>query len=187
MIDFATIETGIAEWTQAVVSLPVYWQGRRKPMLAKLPAYVELQIDPVAGQGVDEVRHTESGSDLVPTVAGLRQITVACRVRSRSQAPNKSARYYLEVLRSSLRKPTTLEHFQAYGLAIVRAEPTVNFDATFDERVESVAAFDLVLGLAVNDADSSIGTIDEVVITSHVEDAEGELPSPPNFDDEVIP
>lgn len=188
-MDFAALETAIETWFRVATGLDqVVWENRARIALARDRAFGILSApDMVASVGQDYVQldSVDGDGNLVPNVAGQRTFSVLCKVLNRSQLPNGTGRYFLELARISLKKPTVLEHFQANGIAIVSCGKTTNFDAPFDERVESVAAFTLTLAAAVNASDTPVGTIETIEVSSTVQNTDGTVfPVPPNLDQE---
>lgn len=188
-LDFETIEQALKDWFTTVLDLPCQYENNRQAMLGKLPVYGILgeptDIDQV---GEDYVSGPFSGDDWQPGVIGSREFTCMIRIIGRSHTSARSARHHAEILRTSLKKPSILEFFQSQQIAIVRASPIQNFDATFDSRVESIAAFDLRLCAPLAESlDSPVGTIGTIELSSTVKNADGTtLPVPPNLDDELI-
>lgn len=134
--------------------------------------------------GQDWVQNADAaGSTSIPTVVGNRELTIGIRVVSRSQAGNSTGQYWCEKLRASLKKPSVLLHFEASNIAVVRMKPTVKSpDEPVDGRVESVASVEFRIATTIAEADSAVGVIDTVELSSTVEDVAGDvLPVPPNF------
>jgi hypothetical protein len=189
MLDFGALQTAIRTWATATVSVPVVWENDPRPFLGKLPVYVTL-TEPAAitaiGEDYTYLETNEEDPLLVdPILTGIREFTVLVRVQGRSQTANRSSRYYAEILRTSIKKPSVKEHFRANEIAIVRALPINNFDAPFDNRWEPVSAFELRLACAlVATADTAQDTIGSVELSSTLENVDGiVLPVPPNLDE----
>jgi hypothetical protein len=169
------------------------WENEPQPHLNKLPVIVKLSAPAsIRELGVDYIYYREdpdNALNVIPTLTGVREFLVVVKVIGRSQTANKSSRYYAEILRSSLRKPSVLEHFRANEIAIVRPENIANFDAPWDSRVEPISAFNLIFSCALALVeDESTGTIGSVKISSTLKGEDGAaLPSPPNLDDLSIP
>ena len=189
-MDFALIQTAVKDWLGTVTGLPVEVQNEPRKHQIRVAGF--CVIDPptsISSSGVDYYTEEPAVDPdfIVPTVVGRREFTVTIRVISRSQTPNKTSRFYLEKARTSLKKPSVLEHFQANEIAIIDLGPTATFDSPHDDRHESISAAELRLACTVVDTDSEIGTIGTIEVSSHLEDPGGtELPAPPNLDDEIF-
>jgi hypothetical protein len=188
-MDWTTLQAAIKSWAALVTGLPVVWENEARPTIIRTPGYVILGTpSDITPKGQDWVQTEVIGDELRPTVVGQRIFTVSFRVLTRSQLPAQSARYYTERARLSLKMPSVLATLQAAGLAVVRAEPTKQFDAPWDERMESIAAFELTLGAAValQDIGDDLGTIGSVLLSAETETDSGATPEPPDYTDFVV-
>ena len=109
--------------------------------------------------GVDELRYEQdtdlpAGEDFVPTVSGNRQLTLSLLLQSRDQRAECTARWHLEKLRTSLRKPSVKTALRAAGLAYTTAESVVQLDRHVDDRWESQASLDIHFNAVVNERDT---------------------------------
>ena len=194
-MDISAIQTTVKTWVASVTGAPTHWRNQvDNVMVPKLPARIELEgpnnIEPV---GEDEVVWEDAVDDddlpvSNPTVVGRREFDISVRVVSRSQAGNKSAQFWLELIRAALRRPSAIKTFDDAGLAVLTMGKGVLFDAPFEERWESIAIATLHLTAVVADAgDNAVETISQVELSSDVSNVDGEsLPAPPNLVDEII-
>lgn len=190
-MNLAGIQATVAGWAVAQSGLPVYWVGAPQPM--QLKPRIELD-GPLAieQRGTDWILWSEpadaSGSGVVPTAVGNRELTIIIRAIGRSASPNDRAQYWIERLRTSLHMPSVLAHFHSGGLAIVRSGPIAQYDAPIDNRIESIAAAEIRFATTVADADAVLDTIAAVQLSSHIQDESGtELPVPPNVNVTIGP
>lgn len=188
-MDFASIQTAVKDWLEVVTGLPATMINEQRKHLIRVNGFCVVDNPTsIVASGQDYWEEVE-GSDpdqIIPTVVGRREFSIPVKVISRSQTANKTARFFLEKARTSLKKPSVLEHFRANELAIVQLGPTVDFDSPHDDREESIAVAELRLACSVVDTDTEIGTIGTVEVSSHLEDGSNELPSPPNLDEEIF-
>jgi hypothetical protein len=191
-VQFEHIESALLTWAGTVTGLPAVIENRPRSHLLKVAGYVVVSPPTSIKQvGEDYINNEEIEDDptmVRPTLVARREFSVPLRVICRSQSPSKTGRYWIEKLRESLKKPSVLEFFKTNEIGIVRMGPTANFDAPFDERIESVGAAELRLCCAVTDTDSDVGFIETVELSSHIEGVDGqELPAPPNLDEAIFP
>lgn len=196
-MDIEAIEDALLAWVKAQTTTPTFTEGlptawRNKPatMQVKLPARIELDGPTLIEQrGQDWLMHEdESATQVLPTVVGNREFLVTIRAVGRSQAGNSRGQYWIERLRASLKKPSVLLAFQDANIAVVNAGPTAQYDAPFDNRVESIAAMEVRFATTIAETDEPVDAIAAARLTSHVADAVGEeLPAPPNLEDYEIP
>lgn len=190
--DFSdTVQDKVKQWLTAMTGLPARIEN--EPVIAFPHSGGFWEVSPanaITPLGEDELKYEDDpdvAENVIPVVAGRREFTVTLRAIVRSQTAKKTARQLVEKIRLSLKKPTVLEHFQSNGMAIVRLGPTANYDSTYDNRVESIAAAEFRLSCALTDSDTSVGTIHTIEVTSHLKGVDGvELPSPPNLNEELF-
>lgn len=194
-MQIAAIDTALRAWLAVVTGAPVRGKNAPRQHVA-LPheGFIEVSLPHTITQvGEDYIKHEVDLIDPLlakPVLVARREFTVTVRAISRSQTPGKSGVHFVERVRESLKKPSTLAYLKENNLAIVRLGPTANFDAPFDDRIESICAAELRLSCVVLDAenDASVGTIGTVELSSSLEGPDGvELPAPPNLDEEMIP
>lgn len=193
MIDWQTIQDTLREWMARASGLRTFWRGEAVPIEDR--PYAELAIGSSQGLGVDETRieydDTRSlGKELIRTQCGNRLFTLSCRVRTRDQSPTGAARFYLEKVRTALKKASSLEMFRTAQLAVVAAEPLINLDVIFDDREESQAVMDVRFATVANETDAHDqgGYITTVELRSNkLKDQSGtDLPDKLQIDD-IIP
>lgn len=188
-MNWEDLQDAIQTWFSTWTGLVVVWENEPRPAILRHNGYGILAVTTVVGLGQDFVQYSEGTdpNDQLPTVVGQRLFTVSCRVVSRSQAANKTGKYFLERARSSLKLPSVISTFTAAGIAIVSADKTVEIGSPFDDRVESSASFELTLGTTASLADSEDeGTIGTIALTSELETDTGPVPTPPNYEDLIV-
>jgi hypothetical protein len=189
-MDIDLIQTTLIDWAKSVVSLPVRMQNKPVAIALKLPAEVILSGPMnIVDVGVDYAQWSDGTTGMSkPTVIGHREFDIGVRVVSRSQAGNKSAQFWLEKLRAALTRPSTIDTFEAAGIAVLRMSAGAQFDAPFEERFESIAAATWRVTCVITDADDAeIPTLTSIGFTSRIEGEDGSvLPAPPNVVDELI-
>jgi hypothetical protein len=142
------VEAAALTWATSVLSTDlggadqIVWRDKAKGVI-RAP-YLELSIENETPVGQPDVTYDEvvvgGRTMLGPHVTGLMSFTLEARIRSRDQSALRSARWYLEKLRSSLYHPVMLEPFVAAGVAFERSHERlqiIKFD--YEGRVESVA------------------------------------------------
>ncbi len=184
-MDWEALQDAIKAWFTGITGLTVVWENEKRPHLLRDAFGILSTPSEVTSVGQDYYRETTSvdPDEIDPEVVGQRVFQVGCRVVSRSQTANKTARWYTERARLSLKFPTVLTAFQTAGIAVVNALPTFQFDAPWDQRFESISAFNLLLATTATLTDSTpVGTIGTIAVSSNVAPA----PTPPNLDDELF-
>lgn len=198
-MDYAAIRDTLKDWVKDVTGMPARWEDEPAGLQLKLPAAFVLtgpiNVEPV---GEDYVRWDSAPSDqLHPAVVGHREFDIMVRCIARSSAPDKSAQFQLERLRTALKRPSTSVVFDSAEFAVLVMSKSVQFNAPFEERVESIASATWRCTAVVDEAvDSSPGSdsrdaqespLTRVELTTNIKGADGaDLPSPPNLSDELI-
>jgi len=175
MMDFAAYETAFRSWIEAQLpEVPVQystqkggWQGTPR---ARINILASLR------RGYDDTRWIEDGDQLTPTFEGHRELTCSVEIRSRDQRLDKSARYYLEKLRTSIRKPSVQDLFTDAGLAYQTTAGVVNLDEEKDGRIESVAVLDFIFNAIAQetDADEALDYVETNLIESTIDTPAGD-------------
>jgi hypothetical protein len=122
----------------------------------------------------------------VPTISGMREITITCQVYSRDQRPGYDAITYLEKARVGLYRPVLREALNAAGIAVLRMQqPVIILDSVFDNMYESRGSLDIIFGLAEN---VTFATDDEgyILRTEVSSDLSGIKDSDENITDEIF-
>ncbi len=147
------------------------WENEPREMLQK--PFGVLRLGQSAMLGRDQMAYTFRDSDMCATIFGTRELTVTCQVWSRSQLPTENARFYLEIARSSLAKPTQKKLLKSAGLVFVQTHPITNIDVAFDSRQESRSAFDVVFRITdfEENVDAGCGYFNHVQILERVASA----------------
>lgn len=174
-MNWATLQDAIKDWFATWTGLVVVWENEPRPTILRHQGFGILAVTTIQNVGQDFVQTSEGSdpNDLLPTVVGQRIFTVSCRVVSRSHTPNLTGKHFLERARSSLKLPSVLTAFQEAEIAVVSCSPTVEIAAKWDDRMESVASFELTLATVSTLADSEdLGTIGTIELSSTIEGAE---------------
>lgn len=188
-MDWATLQTELPSLLGDLLELPCDW--RKQPRKMHTDARAQLDLVSHTGLGVDETSWTELDEDdddepdhVRATVHGLRELAVQVSVWSPSQSLDKSARRYLERLRTRLYLPSSLERIKALELALVGVEDLVLLDPSEDGREVSEAAMDVRLAGGSSELDAPIPFIETARVRSeHLRNAAGDpLPSSAQID-----
>ena len=190
MTDWATMETGLLTWFNTASGLKAVAENAERP-LTTTGAILSIEVVSTEAHGIDEPRETidEETGEVITTLCGIRHMTLRVKAESPSQAPNKRALNYINLVRAALRFPSSLEVFQGLGLAQVRTMPTVHADYAVDNRMWSRTSFDVVLAFASNSDDPvQLGTIGHVELSSELTAPSGDAYAPAiQVIDQVIP
>lgn len=146
------------------------------------PVFGTLHVISVRNVGRDEIRYTAlpnplPNRDLQLEICGNRIVGVDISVHSRDQRPQNDALVYVEKLKTSFRKPTVLDTFFENNISFVRMGETTDRSTIFDDRWESIAGFVAEFGVGISEIDQreEVGTIETVLLSSEIYDADGEL------------
>ncbi|MBW2672070.1 MAG: hypothetical protein JRD89_01475 [Deltaproteobacteria bacterium] len=179
-LDLETYHDAFEAWILSATGLPSQFKNAAQVFQAK--ARVKLNLTVVAGLGIDENREDyddtqPAGSELVPNIAGPRLLTLGIVVESRDQRPNTSAQYYIEKIRTSIKKPKIKAALHAAGLGFSSFEGYNELDPTIMHRVESRVAIDAIFNAAANDIDTSEarGYVDTLEISYDLEKPVGTI------------
>ncbi len=181
MIDMETIKPALISWMEGVGVQAVFANDKRPSLRATglNPGVLALLDVPViADNGIDQLgwQEAEPGSDnLLARVAGIRHMTVSCRIESFSHTPGSEAQFFCEKARTRLRMPRTILALQEAGLAQIESTPTVNLprlrsDDGRSDRMLSAAAFDVrfaVLAEETETSEGALGTIGSIEVRSN--------------------
>jgi hypothetical protein len=187
---FDDIQESVREWFEATTGLHTVWENATSRHHIRLKGYGMItRPATIQSIGQDFVKFEDDPDNvnqLIPTVYGRRKCAFLCKAIVRAHKPLNHATFYIEKARTSLVKPSVLEHFQASGIAIVECRPTINY-YNVDKHIESTSAFELVVTYLVSESDTSIGTIGSIEVSSTLKNTDGtELPHPPNLTDEIF-
>lgn len=159
-LPLATYRTAIETWIAAQSGITVQARDNKGGWQSKPRIRYHLQDSD--DLGVDwlswaQDEDLDAGADYVPTVHGNRSLLLSIQCETRDQSGNTTAMYYLEKLRSSLKKPSTRATLYAAGLVVSSAERVMDLSSWVDDRIESKAHLDLHLSAVVNDRDEAEG------------------------------
>lgn len=190
MIDFQTIQDALREWVCKVSGLRTFW--RHEATEHEDRPHCELSISSPDSLGTDEtIYEYDPGQGVLRTTqCGQRLFTLGIKVITRDQSPTGAARWYLEKIRTALRKPSAKEAFQAANLALVEALPLINLDRLFQDRMESIELMDVRMATTAVEVDpgENVGYIEKTEVTSALRDPAGRLlPSSLQWNRKEIP
>lgn len=166
------------------------WENEPRPGYLDKPHGILAGPLRVRALGQDFVRNVQVSDTLLPQVMGQRVLTYSLRVIARDHVPDYKAGHYCELARQSFKLPERRAGLKLAGLGFVRAQDIALYDAPFDDRMESIAAFEFDLSAVPGDLPlgADQGWIETVQVTSHLKTSENtELPTPPNVTDDTIP
>jgi len=155
-LPFVTFKAAIKTWVEAQSGLVAQWRDEKGGWHQK--PRILLHLMDSSGVGEDFLEYVQDtdldvGSDFVPTVKGNRAMLLSMIAETRDQSGNNTALYYLEKVRTSLKKPSTRSTLYTAGLVASSAEPAKDISKWLDDRVESKAHLDVHLSAVVNDRD----------------------------------
>jgi hypothetical protein len=166
--DLDTVEAGVLSLFGTLLGFTVQSARRPRTMIVGPSAMIDwLGAD---GLGVDDVAW-EDNDDTAPTavtatVIGAREETLQVSVWSDDQTPSKTARRYLEQLRTKLRLPSAKETLRALGLATVEIFRAIPLATTEGGRDMAHAVMDVRFAYAVTADDAEIPYIETAVVES---------------------
>lgn len=127
--------------------------------------------------------------DLFETAVGFRKFVLQVQAWVLQDQDTLMAIGTIERLKTRLGWNSSLQRLLAINVDLTDIGPTRNMSAPKDGRQWSVASMDVTLTAAFEETDTvAVGFIERVVISSHVQAAEGDdLPAPLQMVDEVLP
>lgn len=140
MIDWTKIHDALKSCFEKNTGVSFIWENEATEFLEK--PYGVLSIAQSSAPWRDDVYIINEDGDYVTYLVGARDINVNIQIFSRSHLPTESARYFLEMARTELRKPGMESFLKNAGLMLLETHPVVDLTFTFDNRKESRAAFD---------------------------------------------
>lgn len=194
MTSWQAFEDAVKAWALVITGLNVaVWENAPRPRVPE--ACVRLSWVSAPRKGLDEIVYTDVGGDalteLRPTARGPRLYVLQIAVESFSQAANSNARQYLERAPARSRWPRAEALLTAQNAAIATIGDARAADYKADDRWVSRWVCEARINATSAETDTvegGIGSIATVAVTSAVSDESGALlPTPPNFQDEVMP
>lgn len=191
-MNYTLIRDTLKQWIKDVTGMPARWENDAAGLQLKLPAHFVL-TGPINVESVGEdcvVYHTIDEA-VQAAVVGWREFDIMVRCVARSQDPAKSAQYQLERIRTALSRPSTRVAFDAGQFAVTDMSKSVQFDAPFEERFESIASATLRCTAVVDEAaddvdegrDAPESPLTTVELEPNIKGADGsDLPAPLNPD-----
>ncbi len=190
-MDWTGIQDGLPAWASDQMGIPVFWQDQPRPMVTT--PWGLLNVLAAVGVGEDEVRRSfepgnPPGEEIEQYVVGNREVTISCRVQSNSQRLDKSARQYLETLRTKASGPESVATLQGFGLGFGEILSVVDLPDIRGSRKYSLASVDLRFQAADEQQVESTGYITSLELTSNkLKDAAGPIADALQLDKEVLP
>lgn len=148
----------------------------------------QLDILSVLHEGVEDMRRTLVGAELVEESLGHRVMILQVAVWGERQSLGSSPRALLERMRSRLRWTSTVEALRALQLGLELAEQPVEFTSPQDGRRLTVASIDLRLSFSwvEADTDNPLGWFDKAEIVAEFNDPVGADLSAPDLSPQTI-
>jgi hypothetical protein len=182
-MDLGAIRTAIETWVGSTTGLPVSWSERPQTFGA---TRMVLHLRGFRGVGLDEVSEEYDATtplgpawgDIVggytPTQTGQRVGTLEIRANTQSQADDKDALYYVQLLRDRLALPDLSDALELVGAAVgeILMEPR-ELSRTEDMRRVSSAQMDVSINATAAADGAPYGTIESVGLTLEVRDDDG--------------
>lgn len=133
--------------------------------------------------GEYETRYEDVAGECEATVYGAYEFTASLTVESRSQAPDQSSRYYLELARMRVWQQSAQDAIDAGCMGLVRTADFVPLDTRYDERLLSKGSVDFIFNTAPIQEAITVDYFDRVALTGSFDNDGGEpLPDPPQID-----
>ncbi len=157
-IDFAALDAGLDTWATRLLGIPVFWSKQANQVVDG--PHGELDLLSHSANGVDHTIYSDdpapvAGKELIVSQVGNRHLTLNVQVQTWDQRLSKSARMFLERLRTRARWPSSLMELQALGLAVVRVGDLVILDPLTDDHDYSRASLDVFFSGYVLEVDTT--------------------------------
>ncbi len=143
-----------------ITEIETFWEGDTEPFIPPgYPALIKLEITATRALGVDEWRRRALEADedrLLEDAYGLRYSTLLVKIQRTENAFtfNRASLLTLQLKRRSVK-----DVLLAGGLAVSSIGAVTDLDYKVDGRVYAASVFEVVLGWAVADLDTSpVGT-----------------------------
>lgn len=167
------------------------WMERHQDLIHVQEAFgLYLKITTVAGLGQDERRYGIDGfGNRIEVLCGMRRVTLNVQAVVTEYTDELWAMAVLERVRTRLHRSSSHAALDAANCSLINVGGANDASSRFDDRILSIASFDVLLHMAVNDVDPvPAGYIAFLLLTSKVQDVSGEeLPAPPNVVDDPLP
>jgi hypothetical protein len=145
MKSFSTIEDALYSWAAGIlgVNVPVIWYHLNAPR--PLVPYVALHLFTSRSVGVDAQLPPNHAGAI--EIIGNRDFTLEC------QGIGSHSNDFLELLKTSLERPTVQSSLRAAGIVIVDRLPINDISELVDNRWEERNVMDLIFRFAQTDTD----------------------------------
>lgn len=163
MVDFVNIEATLKTLLSTLSNdtptsrLPARLEDEPEEQLSDI-----LRAEISIGRGVfvtvgatDERRadYDEDTDDMGDTIVSLRRGSWRVKCTSLEQTPPENAWHVIERLRTRLSRRGARETLRARNVSVIEATPTIDLSSARDTKQASIAAFDLLVHVMVNEAD----------------------------------
>lgn len=165
-----------------LAELPCVWRDQERPFVdAYQNALVLLSVSSVSAIGIDERRieldaaklASVPPAELEPTQTGLRRVVLQVQVDAYDQDARNRARFFLERIRTRLRRPSSESALDGIETGLIDIAPIVVIGNVVDGRVYSRATMDVNLHVSVNERDQAFGRIASMAGTGEYTDHAG--------------
>lgn len=146
-----------------------------------------MRITTVAGIGRDEIRYEAAGQDLQETIYGLRRVTLNLQCEAAHIDDSQWAVSVLERIRTRMARRRVFRRLCELNVGVIEILPARDISSRSRQHTLSRGSMDLLLTMVASDRDPVItGVITTVIITSKLQDVDGQLlPTPPNYTDTI--
>lgn len=155
--------------------LQTVWIDKRRPLIdPKKQAALFLHVRNEQGIGIDDRRYrdTKEAKPAYPfreSANGHRRVRLEVRVESFRHDDDRFAYYAASKIRTRLGWRSSLDRLRAVNVAVIAKGDTVDLSGIIqDDRVTSIALFELVLNVGVSDEDTT-----KIPAIETVEDPQG--------------
>lgn len=171
VLDWAQVQNELPTLIGEQLSIPCQWGDQPRGYVAGPVAGIDILAE--SALGVDDMQWEDVAGGAGPeddqiraSVIGQRTLMLSVRVWSPVQSIEKSARRYLERLRTRLALPSVRPALLALGLSFAGTEAVVSLDPTEDGRVVSEAVLDVLFAYVVRETDDPIPFIENTLTES---------------------
>lgn len=187
-LDWASIRGGwrdlitdLARGDAPVVQRPVEAERRQPRINSIVKERVVLRLMTSVEIGEDEWRYSLDGDEsMLTTIVGMRKITLNVRVETENESDDWFSFVTAERIRTRIWTPGNLERIASFNCAVIELAQTQNVSTAGDDRLISMAAFDIIFSASFEDQQppDPTGWIEVVELTSHIQDVSGtDLPA----------
>jgi hypothetical protein len=189
---FKRLSLDLPAGAEMSLPLPVEHKDRPRTLMSdQLKRTLAMRVLSVKGFGPDEERQSYDASTnkLATMVTGQRKIRLQLECDSADNSDTGWAWATIERIRTRLHRTSSHEALRALDASLFAVGQGIEANFRQGGRIYNRVLLEVSLGAVVNDIEiDQTGWIQYVVLTSHVNDADGtELPVPPNVTNLEIP